>query len=137
LNQSPGRYPLVLGGHRAEVTVTGHASQSSTITVPQKFVAPPKEIQAQIDEEVATKQKIFKSSPPAGDIDMSKIWFITGAGRGMGVDIAKAALAASHKDVLARLGDDDSVNLKTLGVSSTMKDTIDRINQAYGSADPE
>ena len=27
---------------------------------------------------------------------MSKIWFITGAGRGMGVDIAKAALAAGH-----------------------------------------
>jgi NAD(P)-dependent dehydrogenase (short-subunit alcohol dehydrogenase family) len=27
---------------------------------------------------------------------VSKIWFITGAGRGMGVDIAKAALAAGH-----------------------------------------
>ena len=27
---------------------------------------------------------------------MSKVWFITGAGRGMGVDIAKAALAAGH-----------------------------------------
>jgi len=25
-----------------------------------------------------------------------KIWFITGAGRGMGTDIAKAALAAGH-----------------------------------------
>jgi NAD(P)-dependent dehydrogenase (short-subunit alcohol dehydrogenase family) len=30
---------------------------------------------------------------------MSKVWFITGAGRGMGVDIAKAALAADHKVV--------------------------------------
>jgi len=30
---------------------------------------------------------------------MSKVWFITGAGRGMGVDIAKAALAAGHKIV--------------------------------------
>ena len=30
---------------------------------------------------------------------MSKVWFITGAGRGMGVDIAKAALAASNKVV--------------------------------------
>ena len=30
---------------------------------------------------------------------MSKVWFITGAGRGMGLDIAKAALAASHKVV--------------------------------------
>jgi NAD(P)-dependent dehydrogenase (short-subunit alcohol dehydrogenase family) len=28
-----------------------------------------------------------------------KIWFITGAGRGMGVDIARAALAAGHKVV--------------------------------------
>ena len=25
-----------------------------------------------------------------------KVWFITGAGRGMGVDIAQAALAAGH-----------------------------------------
>src|SRR2546429_9487968 len=31
--------------------------------------------------------------------DMSKVWLITGAGRGMGVDIAKAALAAGHKVV--------------------------------------
>jgi NAD(P)-dependent dehydrogenase (short-subunit alcohol dehydrogenase family) len=30
---------------------------------------------------------------------MSQVWFITGAGRGMGVDIAKAALAAGHKVV--------------------------------------
>jgi NAD(P)-dependent dehydrogenase (short-subunit alcohol dehydrogenase family) len=31
-----------------------------------------------------------------GDRNMSKVWFITGAGRGMGVDIAQAALAAGH-----------------------------------------
>ena len=30
---------------------------------------------------------------------MSKVWFITGAGRGMGLDIAKAVLAAGHKVV--------------------------------------
>jgi NAD(P)-dependent dehydrogenase (short-subunit alcohol dehydrogenase family) len=30
---------------------------------------------------------------------MSKDWFVTGAGRGMGLDIAKAALAAGHKVV--------------------------------------
>jgi NAD(P)-dependent dehydrogenase (short-subunit alcohol dehydrogenase family) len=27
------------------------------------------------------------------------VWFITGAGRGLGLDIAKAALAAGHKVV--------------------------------------
>jgi NAD(P)-dependent dehydrogenase (short-subunit alcohol dehydrogenase family) len=32
-------------------------------------------------------------------INMSKVFFITGAGRGMGTDIAKAALAAGHKVV--------------------------------------
>src|SRR4028119_538524 len=30
---------------------------------------------------------------------MSKVWFITGAGRGMGTDITRAALAAGHKVV--------------------------------------
>jgi NAD(P)-dependent dehydrogenase (short-subunit alcohol dehydrogenase family) len=30
---------------------------------------------------------------------MGKVWFITGAGRGMGVEFAKAALAAGHKVV--------------------------------------
>jgi len=44
--------------------VTYHAYPSSKITVPEKFVAPPKKIQAQIDAEVAIKQKVFKSSPP-------------------------------------------------------------------------
>src|SRR2546426_8631053 len=29
----------------------------------------------------------------------TKVWFVTGAGRGMGVDIAKAALAAGHSVV--------------------------------------
>jgi hypothetical protein len=33
--------------------------------------------------------------------DEKKVWFITGAGRGMGVDIAKAALAAGNA-VVAR-----------------------------------
>src|SRR3954470_11555773 len=32
-------------------------------------------------------------------INNNKVWFITGAGRGMGVDITKAALAAGHKVV--------------------------------------
>jgi NAD(P)-dependent dehydrogenase (short-subunit alcohol dehydrogenase family) len=30
---------------------------------------------------------------------MSKVWFVTGAGRGMGLEIAKAALQAGHKVV--------------------------------------
>jgi NAD(P)-dependent dehydrogenase (short-subunit alcohol dehydrogenase family) len=34
-----------------------------------------------------------------GDRNMSRVWFITGAGRGMGVDIAKEALAAGYKVV--------------------------------------
>lgn len=29
----------------------------------------------------------------------NKVWFITGAGRGMGVDITKSALEAGHKVV--------------------------------------
>ena len=37
-----------------------------------------------------------------------KVWFITGAGRGMGVDIAKAALAAG-KDVVATGRSTDTV----------------------------
>ena len=37
-----------------------------------------------------------------------KVWFITGAGRGMGVDIAKAALAAGHA-VVATARDPDAV----------------------------
>ena len=37
-----------------------------------------------------------------------KVWFITGAGRGMGVDIAKAALGAGHA-VVATARNADSV----------------------------
>jgi NAD(P)-dependent dehydrogenase (short-subunit alcohol dehydrogenase family) len=33
-----------------------------------------------------------------GDVvNNKKVWFITGAGRGMGGDFAKAALAAGHR----------------------------------------
>jgi NAD(P)-dependent dehydrogenase (short-subunit alcohol dehydrogenase family) len=47
-----------------------------------------------------------------------KVWLITGAGRGLGVDIAKAALAAGHEvvatgrdaaKVAAALGDHDNL----------------------------
>ncbi len=47
-----------------------------------------------------------------------KIWFITGAGRGMGVDFAQAALAAGHA-VVATGRDSDRVS-KTLGKSNDL-----------------
>src|SRR3981189_3115264 len=46
----------------------------------------------------------------------NKVWLVTGAGRGMGVDIAKAALAAGHK-VIATGGNTDKV-AKALGKSA-------------------
>ncbi|MFL6199920.1 MAG: SDR family NAD(P)-dependent oxidoreductase [Thermoanaerobaculia bacterium] len=47
-----------------------------------------------------------------------KVWFITGAGRGMGVDFAKAALAAGHA-VVASGRDRDAV-AKALGQSDDL-----------------
>src|SRR5260221_7692598 len=64
LNRAPGRYPLALRDETVEITVINRVYASSTITVPQKFVEPPKEVQAQIDEEVAIKENVFKSSRP-------------------------------------------------------------------------
>lgn len=58
----------------------------------------------------------------------NKVWFITGAGRGMGVDIAKAALAAGNAvvatgrntDTLTKaLGDADDLLIGKLDVTST------------------
>jgi NAD(P)-dependent dehydrogenase (short-subunit alcohol dehydrogenase family) len=45
-----------------------------------------------------------------------KVWLITGAGRGMGVDITKAALAAGHKVVATGRNTDKVAN--AIGVSS-------------------
>ena len=42
------------------------------------------------------------------DKTAKKVWFITGAGRGMGVEIAQAALAAGHA-VVATGRDSDAV----------------------------
>src|SRR5207237_5309610 len=47
-----------------------------------------------------------------------KVWFITGAGRGMGVDIAKAALAAGHAIVAS--GRDSGRVSKALGRSNDL-----------------
>ena len=46
------------------------------------------------------------------------VWFITGAGRGMGVDIAKAALAAGHAVVAS--GRDSGRVSKALGRSNDL-----------------
>src|SRR5215210_4589817 len=55
-----------------------------------------------------------------------KVWFVTGAGRGMGLDIVRAALAAGHAvvatgrntDALTRaLGDADDVLVVKLDVT--------------------
>ena len=47
-----------------------------------------------------------------------QVWFITGAGRGMGVDIAKAALAAGHAVVAT--GRDTDVVAKAVGKSDDL-----------------
>ena len=56
-----------------------------------------------------------------------KVWFITGAGRGLGVDIAKAALAAGHSvvatgrdsaKVAAALGESDDLLAVKLDITS-------------------
>jgi NAD(P)-dependent dehydrogenase (short-subunit alcohol dehydrogenase family) len=51
-------------------------------------------------------------------VSNKKIWFITGAGRGMGADFAKAALAGGHL-VVATGRDTDRVS-KALGQSNDL-----------------
>src|SRR5690242_12531706 len=46
------------------------------------------------------------------------VWFVTGAGRGMGVDIAKAALAAGHAVVAT--GRNTTVVAKALGAADDL-----------------
>lgn len=59
------------------------------------------------------------------DMDKTKVWFITGSGRGMGTTIAKAALTAGHKvvatgrnpDAVVRaIGDSENVMVVPLNV---------------------
>ena len=60
-------------------------------------------------------------------MNSKKVWLITGAGRGMGVDIAKAALAAGHdvvatgrnpEKVRSAIGDHDNLLVAQLDVTS-------------------
>lgn len=61
------------------------------------------------------KEKIMSNNK---ETIMSKVWFITGAGRGMGVNIAKAALAAGNK-VVATGRNTDTV-AKAIGESDDL-----------------
>ena len=59
-----------------------------------------------------------RARPHTVTMESKKVWFITGAGRGMGVDIAKAALAAGRAVVATGR---DTVRLaKTLGTSGDL-----------------
>jgi NAD(P)-dependent dehydrogenase (short-subunit alcohol dehydrogenase family) len=61
-----------------------------------------------------------------------KVWFITGAGRGMGVDIAKAALAAGNA-VVATARDPEAVTKAVGGANDLLAVKLD----VTSSADPE
>src|SRR5947209_7650760 len=76
----------------------------------------------------STRQR-RRSMAEKGVYDMTekKVWFITGAGRGMGVDIVKAALAARHPVVATgrnphtvrqAVGDHEDLLVVTLDVTS-------------------
>jgi len=75
---------------------------------------------------------------------MNKVWFITGAGRGMGADIAKAALAAGHAvvasgrnpDVVSKaVGDADNLLVVKLDITdpqdaeAAVKAALDRFGR--------
>src|SRR5204863_2382724 len=80
----------------------------------------------------------------AAAMTSKKTWFITGAGRGMGVDFAKAALAAGHNvvatgrnpEVVAQaVGDSDDLLVVKLDVTRThdataaVKAAVDRFGR--------
>jgi NAD(P)-dependent dehydrogenase (short-subunit alcohol dehydrogenase family) len=67
-------------------------------------------------------------------MDNKKVWFITGAGRGMGVDFARAALAAGHAVVAT--GRDTARLSKALGASGdllTVKLDVTRLDDAHAA----
>src|SRR6185295_11028750 len=59
-----------------------------------------------------------RSGRETGGSNMSKVWLITGASRGMGIDFAKAALAAGHA-VVATGRNTDAV-AKAVGASDDL-----------------
>jgi NAD(P)-dependent dehydrogenase (short-subunit alcohol dehydrogenase family) len=78
------------------------------------------------------------------DMATKKVWFVTGAGRGMGVDIVKAALAAGHavvatgrntERVSAALGAHDDLLVVKLDVTDpasakdAARDAVDRFDR--------
>jgi NAD(P)-dependent dehydrogenase (short-subunit alcohol dehydrogenase family) len=75
-----------------------------------------------------------------------KVWFITGAGRGLGVDIAKAALAAGHSvvatgrdpaKVAAALGESDKLLTVKLDITSEQdaQDAVAAAMARFGAID--
>jgi murein DD-endopeptidase MepM/ murein hydrolase activator NlpD len=73
LNTKPGKYPLSLQGRGAStvkatfssaVTVSEKRYPSTSITVAPKYVQPPAETEARIEEEQALKKRIFSSTAP-------------------------------------------------------------------------
>ncbi len=76
----------------------------------------------------------------------NKVWFITGAGRGMGVDFAKAALAAGHKVVATgrnveivskAVGEDKNLLVVKLDVTvpSDAGDAVNAAMKRFGTID--
>jgi NAD(P)-dependent dehydrogenase (short-subunit alcohol dehydrogenase family) len=95
------------------------------------------------DEAVAHNQKSIRRRNST-DMSEKKIWFITGAGRGLGVDIARAALAAGHavvatarnaESVTTALGEHDDLLAVDLDVTdptaaqSAVTATVDRFGR--------
>src|SRR3954470_20467596 len=78
----------------------------------------------------------YSAKPSAGDTMTDKnVWFVTGAGRGMGVDIVKAALAAGHA-VVATGRNTDAVS-EALGTSDALlvvKLDVTRLEDAQAAA---
>jgi NAD(P)-dependent dehydrogenase (short-subunit alcohol dehydrogenase family) len=65
---------------------------------------------------------------------MSKVWFVTGAGRGLGIDVAQKALAAGHS--VAATGRNPDAVLKAIGAHENLLTvTLDITNpEAAGAA---